>query len=79
MTLFENTNFNKWKLLKKRSCIFDNHVDGVIITRFPVKVRKYLTVSSKSHQIVGDKMVELPRAYIEKISIKFVKVPSSCN
>ena len=77
-TLFEETDFYKCKLPNKWSCIFDNHGDGVMV-RFPVKVRKYPTLSPKSHQKVDDKIVELPRAYMEKISIKCVKVPSSCN
>ena len=77
-TLLEETDFNKCKLPNNWSHIFDIHGDGVMI-RFPLKVRKYLTLSPKSHQKVGDKIVEVPRAYMEKISIKFVKVPSSCN
>ena len=72
------TDFIKCKLPNNWSHIFDIRGDGVMI-RFPLKVRKYLTLSPKSHQKVGDKIVEVPRAYMEKISIKFVKVPSSCN
>lgn len=77
-TLLEETDFNKCKLPINWSCIFDSHGDGIMV-RFPVKVRKYLTLSPKSYEKVGDKIVEMPRAYIEKLSIKFVKVPSSCN
>ena len=77
-TLLEEIDFNKCKLPNNWSRIFDCHGDGVMI-RFPLKVRKYLTLSPKSYQKAGEKIVEMPRAYMEKISIKFVKVPSSCN
>ena len=47
--------------------------------KFPLKVRKYLTLALKSYQKAGDKVVEMQRAHMEKISIKFIKVPLSCN
>ena len=77
-TLLEEMDFNKCKFPNNWSRIFDSHGDGVMI-RFPLKVRKYLTMSPKSYHKAGDKIVEMPRAHMEKISIIFVKVPSSCN
>lgn len=50
----------------------------VMRMRFPVKMRTLLGLSPKSHVKLGDKVVEKPRVYIEKVSIKFIKVPSSC-
>ena len=56
--------------------VFDKHGDGYRM-RFPVKMRT-LGLSPKSHVKLGDKVVEKPRVYIEKVSVKFIKVPSSC-
>lgn len=52
--------------------------DGVRI-RFPVKMRRFLSLSPKTYERVAEVIVEAPRAYTEKISVKFVKVSSSCN
>ncbi|KAK2557601.1 hypothetical protein P5673_019953, partial [Acropora cervicornis] len=45
--------------------------------RFPVKMRTLLGLSPKSHVKLGDKVMEKPRVYTEKVSIKFIKVTSS--
>ena len=46
---------------------------------FPLKMRKFLQLSPVTYQRVAENIVEAPRAYIEKITIKFIKVPSSFN
>ena len=77
-TLLEEIDSTKFKVPNNLSHIFDCHGDGVII-RFPLKVRKYLTLSPKNYQKAHDKIVGMQRAHMENISIKFIKVPSSCN
>lgn len=77
-TLFEENEFARCKLPSNWGCLYDKHGDGTRI-RFPVKMRKFLALSPKAYHRVGTDIVETPRAYIEKISIRFVKVTSSCN
>ena len=77
-TLFEEVDFSRCKFPSNWSCVFDKHGDGVRM-RFPVKMRKFLTLSPKTYQRMGESIVEASRAYTEKISIKFVKTSSSCN
>lgn len=76
-TLFEEGDFSKWQLPNQWNCVFDKHGDGYRM-RFPVKMRTLLGLFPKSHVKLGDKVVEKPRVYIEKVPIKFIKVPSSC-
>lgn len=76
-TLYEEGDFSKCQLPNLWNCVFDKHGDGHRM-RFPVKMRTLLGRSPKSHEKLGDKVVEKPRVYIEKVSIKFIKVPSSC-
>lgn len=76
-TLYEEGDFSKCQLPNQWNCVFDKHGDGYRM-RFPVKMRTLLGLSPKSHVKLGDKVVEKPRVYIEKVSIKFIKVPSSC-
>ena len=76
--LFEENYFSRCKLPPNWNCICDKHGDGVKL-RFPLKMRKFLQLSSMTYQRVAEDIVEAPRAYIEKITIKFVKVPSSCD
>lgn len=69
-TLYEEGDFSKCQLPNLWNCVFDKHGDGHRM-RFPVKMRTLLGRSPKSHEKLGDKVVE-------KVSIKFIKVPSSC-
>lgn len=76
--LYEENDFSRCKLPRNWSCKYDKHGDGVRI-RYPVKMRKFLTLSQKTYQRVGKAIVDGTRAYTEKISIKFVKICSTCN
>ena len=76
--LYDENDFSRCNLPTNWSCIFDKHGDGVRI-RFPVKMRRFLSLSPKTYERVAEVIVEAPRAYTEKISVKFVKVSSSCN
>ena len=76
--LYEADDFCRCKVLNNWSCIFDRHGDGVRV-RFPVKMRKFLTLSPKTYEKVGQCIMEAPRTCSEKISIKFVKISSSCK
>ena len=76
--LYEENDFSRCKLPTNWGCIFDKHGDGVRI-RFPVKMRRFLSLSPKTYERVAEAVVEASRAYTEKISVKFVKVSSSCN
>jgi len=76
--LFDENDFSKCKLPPNWNSIYDKHGDGVKL-RFPLKMRKFLQLSPMTYQRVAGDIVEAPRAYIEKITIKFVKVPSSCD
>lgn len=75
--LFDAKDFSKCKLPPNWNCKYDKHGDGVEI-KFPLKMRKFLQLSPITYQRVAEDIVEAPRAYIEKITIKFVKVSSSC-
>lgn len=77
--LYEENDFVRCKLPHSWSCLYDQHGDGSRI-RFPVKMRKFLTQSPKSfYRVNDDAIVEAPRAYTEKTSIKFIKITASCN
>lgn len=76
--LFDENDFSKCKLPPSWNCIYDRHGDGVKL-RFPLKMRKFLQLSPVTYQRVAENIVEAPRAYIEKITTKFIKVPSSFN
>ena len=39
--------------------------------KFPVKIRTFVGLSPKSYQKIAGKIVVMPRAYTEKMSIKF--------
>ena len=54
------------------------HEDGVKI-RFPLKLRTIFQLSPRTYKRVGETIVEAQRAFIEKVSIKFIQVPSSCG
>ena len=58
--------------------IYDQHEDGVKIT-FPLKLRIFFQLSPRTYKRVGQTIVEAQRAIIEKVSIKFIQVPSSCG
>ena len=76
-TLYEEGDFSKCQIPNQWNCVFDKHGDGYRM-RFPVKMRTLLGLSPKSHVKLGNKVIEKPRVYTEKVSIKFIKVPSSC-
>jgi len=42
-------------------------------------MRKFLAQSPKTYYRVNDAIVEGPRAYTEKMSVKFIKITASCN
>ena len=76
--LYEENGFSTCKLSSNWSCLFDKHGDGVKIM-FPVKIRKFLCPSPKTYQMVAEAIVEAPRTYTEKLSVKFLKVSASYN
>jgi hypothetical protein len=76
-TLFEEHDLSKCKLPPNWNCLFDMHGDGVWM-KFPVKMRKFLQRSPPNFQRKADSIVEAPRSYTGKISICFIKLPSSC-
>ncbi|CAB4031911.1 Hypothetical predicted protein [Paramuricea clavata] len=75
--LFEENDFSKCRLPKYWNCLFDQHGDGIKIN-FPVKMRHFLARSRKSFVRKGGRMVEVPCALTEKISLTFVKVAFGC-
>lgn len=75
--LFDENDFSKLNP-PNWNCIYDKHEVGVKL-RFLLKMRKFLQLSPVTYQRVADNIVEAPRAYIEKITTKFIKVPSSFN
>ena len=76
-TLFEEQHFSKCKLPTNWNCLYDQHVDGVKM-RFPVKMRTFLGRSPGNFQRQGETIVEVSRSFTVKVSISFIKVPSSC-
>ncbi|XP_074632051.1 uncharacterized protein LOC141890466 [Acropora palmata] len=50
--LYEADDFCRCKVINNWSCIFERHGDGVRI-RFPVKMRKFLTLSPKTYENLG--------------------------
>lgn len=73
-TLFEAEDFSCCQLPDKWNYLINHHGDGVQMM-FPVKMRMFLAHSPKNFRLEGSKWTEVPRHYIEKISILFVKVP----
>ena len=67
-----NKGDNNW------SCLYDQHGDGSRIN-FPIKMRTFLTLSPKTYHRVNDVIVQVPSAYTEKNSIKFIKITVSCS
>ena len=76
--LFEESDFEKCKLPPTSFCIHDQHGDGTKV-RFPVKMRTFLGHSPRNFTNKGGEIVELPRSFIEKMSITFIKIASSCS
>lgn len=77
-TLFEEQDFRKCKLPLNWSSVHDLHGDGVKV-RFPIKMRAFLGRTPKNYHKDVNKIVEAPRAYIEKISINFIRIASSIS
>lgn len=75
--LFEEQDFSKCKLPVNWNCLFDKHRDTVKM-KFPVKMRAVLSCKPTSFKKEGKQIVELPRAYTEKVSISFIRIASSC-
>ncbi|KAJ7373254.1 hypothetical protein OS493_012843 [Desmophyllum pertusum] len=74
-TMYEEPDFSKCNFPIQWNSWFDKHGDGCRM-RFPVKMRTMLAQSPKTHVKLGETIVESPRAYIEKVSIRFIKVPA---
>ena len=75
--LFEDKDFVKCELPSYWYCIHDQHGDGTKV-KFPVKIRTFIARSPKKFTDKNDKIVQLPCSFIEKLSITFIKVASSC-
>lgn len=73
-TLFESADFHRCKLPENWNYLLNQHGDGVRMM-FPVKMRTFLGRSPKNYEKEGEQMVEIPRQYVEKISLIFIKVP----
>ena len=76
--LFDEKDLCRCNLPKNWDCSYNQHGDGVKL-KFPLKMRTSLGLSPKCYQRVKDKMVEVARAYKEKISLRFLKMSSSCG
>ena len=76
-TLFESKDFSRCKFPDNWNYLLNHHGDGVK-TRFPVKMRTFLSRSLKSNTKHGEQMVEVPQSYVEKISLIIVKI-SYCS
>ena len=75
---FYENDFYRCRLSTNWNSIYDKHEDGVKI-RFPLKLRTLFQLSPRTYKRVGETIVEAQRAFIEKVSIKFIPVPSSCG
>ena len=75
---FYENDFCRCRLSTNWNSIYDKHEDGVKI-RFPLKLRTFFQLSSRTYKRIGETIVEAQRAFIEKVSIKFILVPSSCG
>lgn len=76
--LFNETDFIKCKLPPTWYCIHDQLGDGTKVS-FPIKMRKFLGRSPRNFTNEAGEIVKLPCSFIEKTSIKFVKIASSCS
>ena len=74
-TLFQKQDFANAGLPENWNCRYNLHGDGFKMI-YPVKIRKFLARSGKCFMKDGEKIVEAPCAYTEKISINFIKVSS---
>lgn len=73
--VYDLNDFSKCKLWKEWYCIFDQHGDGSK-AHFPIKMRYFLGKTPKSHYCHHTgKIKECDPMYIEKISLRFVKIP----
>ena len=75
---FYENDFCRCRLPTNWNSIYDKHGDGVEI-RFPLKLRTIFQLSLRTYKRVGETIVEAQRAFIEKVSINFIQVPSSCG
>jgi hypothetical protein len=73
-TLFESADFHHCKLPENWNYLLNQHGDGIRMM-FPVKMRTFLGRSPNNYEKEGEQMVEIPRQYVEKISLIFIKVP----
>ena len=76
--MFEEGDFDKCYFPANWNQIIDEHGDGVKL-KFQVKMRSFLSISPRTYQKVGEEMKLVPRAYIEKLSLRFIKIPTSCS
>ncbi|CAB4040849.1 Hypothetical predicted protein [Paramuricea clavata] len=77
-TMYEEQDFSNCKFPANWNCIYDQHGDGSTM-KFSIKMRAFLGRTPRSFGKQGDRIVELPRAYTEKISINFIKISSNCS
>lgn len=75
---FEEGDFDKRYFPENWNCIIDQHGDGVKL-KFPVKMRAFLSISPKTYHKVGGEMNLVPGAYTKKLSLRFIKIPTSCS
>ena len=75
---FYENDFCRYRLSTNWNNMYDKHEDGVKI-RFPLKLRTFFQLSPRTYKRVGETIVEAQMAFIEKVSIKFIQVPSSCG
>lgn len=76
--MFKEGDFDKWFFSANWNCIIDQHRDGVKL-QFPFKMRSFLSISPKTYQKVGKEMKIVPQAYIQKLSVWLIKIPTSCS
>ena len=74
--MYEEIEFSKCGFPANWNIIVDQHGDGIKLS-FPVKMRTFLAISPKTYHKVGCEMKEVPRTYIEKLSVKFIKISAS--
>ena len=77
-SLYEEKDFSRCGLPQDWNSLFDCHADGVKV-KFPLKMRAFLGRSPKNYKKKGREIVAIPQAYVEKISIVFIKIPSVCH
>lgn len=74
--MFQENSFSKCGFPANWNCIVDNHGDGVMM-KFPVKMRIFVSRTPKTYQKVQGEIKVCPQACIEKMSIKFIKIPTT--